>query len=154
VNSSNAYGLTGSAANQIAAGKRPLSSMSPSFIESPSAFAVFGTPGGSRIPSMVLLAMLSYFDGQPPSAWVAVPRYHHQYLPDVIEHEPTTFSASEIKQLQQRGHSLKNVERAYGNQQVLLWDKPSGAVEAARDPRGIGMASQWPVQSEQDVTAK
>ena len=146
VNSSNAYGLTGSAANQIAAGKRPLSSMSPSFIESPSTFAAFGTPGGSRIPSMVLLAMLSYLDGQPPSAWVAVPRYHHQYLPDVIEHEPTTFSASEIKQLQQRGHSLRNVERAYGNQQVLLWDKPSGAVEAASDPRGIGMASQWPAE--------
>ena len=146
VNSSNAYGLTGSAANQIAAGKRPLSSMSPSFIESPSAFAAFGTPGGSRIPSMVLLAMLSYLDGQPPSAWVAVPRYHHQYLPDVIEHEPTTFSPKEIKQLQQRGHGLKSVERAYGNQQVLLWDKPSGAVEAASDPRGIGMASQWPAE--------
>ncbi len=148
VNSSNAYGLTGSAANQIAPGKRPLSSMSPSFIDSPSAFAAFGTPGGSRIPSMVLLAMLSYFDGQPPSAWVATPRYHHQYLPDVIEYEPNAFSPAQIGQLQQRGHSLKNVERAYGSQQVLLWDKPSGAVEAASDPRGIGMASQWPASQE------
>jgi gamma-glutamyltranspeptidase / glutathione hydrolase len=146
LNSSNAYGLTGSAANQIAPGKRPLSSMSPSFIDSPSAFAAFGTPGGSRIPSMVLLAMLSYLDGQPPSAWVAAPRYHHQYLPDVIEYEPKAFSPAELSQLQQRGHSLKAVERAYGNQQVLLWDKASGAVEAASDPRGIGMASQLPVQ--------
>ncbi|MBX9754180.1 MAG: gamma-glutamyltransferase [Pseudomonadaceae bacterium] len=148
VNSSNAYGLTGSAANLIAAGKRPLSSMSPSFIESPSAFAVFGTPGGSRIPSMVLLAMLSYLDGQPPSAWVAVPRYHHQYLPDVIEYEPRAFSPSELTALQQRGHSLKAVERAYGNQHVLLWDKQSNSVEAASDPRGIGMASQWPTALE------
>jgi gamma-glutamyltranspeptidase / glutathione hydrolase len=146
LNSSNAYGLTGSAANQIAPGKRPLSSMSPSFIDSPSAFAAFGTPGGSRIPSMVLLAMLSYLDGQAPSAWVAAPRYHHQYLPDVIEYEPKAFSPAELSQLQQRGHSLKAVERAYGNQQVLLWDKASGAVEAASDPRGIGMASQLPVQ--------
>ncbi len=142
LHSSNAYGLTGSAANQIAPGKRPLSSMSPSFIDSPNSFAVFGTPGGSRIPSMVLLAMLSYLDEQPPSAWVAAPRYHHQYLPDVIEYEPNAFSPAELSQLQQRGHSLKAVERAYGNQQVLLWHKASGAVEAASDPRGIGLASQ------------
>lgn len=146
LNSSNAYGLTGSAANQIAAGKRPLSSMSPSFIDSQQAFAAFGTPGGSRIPSMVLLAMLGYLDGQPPSAWVAAPRYHHQYLPDQIEYEPKAFSPAELNQLQQRGHSLKAVERAYGNQQVLLWDKHSGAVEAASDPRGIGLASQLPME--------
>ena len=137
---SNSYGLSGSAANQIAAGKRPLSSMSPSFIDSPEAFATFGTPGGSRIPSMVLLAMLSYLDGQPLSAWVATPRYHHQYLPDVIEHEPNTFSPAEQAQLQQRGHHLKAVERPYGNQQVLLWNKRSGNVEGASDPRGIGRA--------------
>jgi gamma-glutamyltranspeptidase/glutathione hydrolase len=144
LNSSNAYGLTGSAANQIAPGKRPLSSMSPSFIDSPSTFAAFGTPGGSRIPSMVLLAMLSYLDDQAPSAWVAAPRYHHQYLPDVIEHEPKAFTPAELSQLQQRGHSLKAVERAYGNQQVLLWNKATGAVQAASDPRGLGLASQWP----------
>jgi gamma-glutamyltranspeptidase/glutathione hydrolase len=146
LNSSNAYGLTGSAAHQIAPGKRPLSSMSPSFIDSPSAFAAFGTPGGSRIPSMVLLAMLSYLDGQPPSAWVAAPRYHHQYLPDVIGYEPKAFSAQELSQLQQRGHPLKAVERAYGNQQVLLWNKASGAVDAASDPRGVGLASQLPAK--------
>lgn len=144
LNSSNAYGLTGSAANQIAAGKRPLSSMSPSFIDSPEAFAAFGTPGGSRIPSMVLLAMLEYFNGQPPAAWVAAPRYHHQYLPDVIEYEPNAFTAQELSQLKQRGHSLKNVERDYGNQQVILWNKQTNSVEAASDPRGIGLASQWP----------
>jgi gamma-glutamyltranspeptidase/glutathione hydrolase len=144
---SNSYGLSGSAANQIAGGKRPLSSMSPSFIDSPEAFATFGTPGGSRIPSMVLLAMLSYLDGQPPSAWVSTPRYHHQYLPDVIEHEANTFSPAEQAQLQQRGHSLKAVERPYGNQQVLLWNKHTGAVEGASDPRGIGQTQQfspWP----------
>jgi gamma-glutamyltranspeptidase/glutathione hydrolase len=145
---SNSYGLSGSAANLIAGGKRPLSSMSPSFIESSTAFASFGTPGGSRIPSMVLLAMLEYLDGKPPSTWVSAPRYHHQYLPDVIEYEPRAFSPAELSQLQQRGHSLKAVERAYGNQQVLLWNKQNGAVEAASDPRGIGMASQWPTALE------
>jgi gamma-glutamyltranspeptidase/glutathione hydrolase len=136
----NAYGLAGSQANAIAAGKRPLSSMSPSFIESDEAFAAFGTPGGSRIPSMVLLAMLEYLDGQPIARWPAVARYHHQFLPDVIEHEPDTFSAAQIAELQARGHQLKALERQYGNQQVLLWDKVSGAVQAASDPRGIGEA--------------
>jgi gamma-glutamyltranspeptidase/glutathione hydrolase len=89
---SNSYGLAGSQANAVAAGKRPLSSMSPTFIESPSQFASFGTPGGSRIPSMVLLSVLGFLEGRPVAEWPATPRYHHQYLPDVVEHEPGTFS--------------------------------------------------------------
>lgn len=135
---SNSYGLAGSEANAVAAGKRPLSSMSPSFIESPAEFAAFGTPGGSRIPSMVLLSMLEYLDGRPVSSWPAVPRYHHQYLPDVVEHEPGAFSASELEALQARGYSLKDVGRSYGNQQVLFWDKQNGRLESASDPRGVG----------------
>ena len=134
----NAYGLAGSQANAIAAGKRPLSSMSPTFIDSPGEFTSFGTPGGSRIPSMVLLSILQYLDGQPIASWPAVPRYHHQYLPDVIEHEPQAFSAAQAAELQARGYTLKNVGREYGNQQVLRWNKASGQVEAASDPRGIG----------------
>ncbi|WP_236234188.1 gamma-glutamyltransferase [Pseudomonas tohonis] len=136
----NAYGLAGSQANAVAAGKRPLSSMSPTFIESAKEFTAFGTPGGSRIPSMVLLSILEYLDGQPVARWPAVPRYHHQYLPDVIEHEPSTFSDAEIAALQARGYSLKRVERGYGNQQVLFWDKDGGRIEAASDPRGVGLA--------------
>lgn len=137
---SNAYGLAGSQANSIAAGKRPLSSMSPSFIESPQAFTAFGTPGGSRIPSMVLLAMLQYLDGQPVPAWPAQPRYHHQYLPDVVEFEPGALSAQIQAQLKSRGYSLKQTADTFGNQQVLLWDKQKRSVEAASDPRGVGAA--------------
>lgn len=144
VHGANAYGLSGSQANAIAAGKRPLSSMSPSFIDGPQAFAAFGTPGGSRIPSMVLLAMLEYLDEQPVARWPAVARYHHQFLPDVIEHEPQAFTSEQIAELQARGHQLKALERQYGNQQVLLWDKRSGVVEAASDPRGIGEAQVRP----------
>ncbi|MFV9683186.1 gamma-glutamyltransferase [Pseudomonas sp. NY15367] len=141
VQGANAYGLTGSQANTIAGGKRPLSSMSPSFIESVDEFAAFGTPGGSRIPSMVLLSMLEYLDEQPIARWPAVARYHHQFLPDVIEHEPDTFSDEQIAELEKRGHELKRLDRQYGNQQVLLWDKASGEVQAASDPRGIGEAT-------------
>ncbi|WP_252273574.1 gamma-glutamyltransferase [Pseudomonas subflava] len=140
---SNAYGLTGSQANAIAPGKRPLSSMSPTFIESEKELASFGTPGGSRIPSMVLLAILDYLDGKPVSQWPATPRYHHQYLPDVVEYEADAFSPGQLSGLELRGHKLKRVERRYGNQQVLLWRKDSGQVEAASDPRGVGRSALW-----------
>lgn len=140
IQGNNTYGLSGSQANSIAAGKRPLSSMSPSFIESPEEFVSFGTPGGSRIPSMVLLAMLEYLDNQPIQRWPAVARYHHQYKPDVIEYEPGAFSPAQIQQLEQLGHQLKATNRPYGNQQVLRWNKRTQALEAASDPRGIGLA--------------
>ncbi len=140
---SNAYGLAGSQANSIAAGKRPLSSMSPSFIESSEAFAAFGTPGGSRIPSMVLLSMLQYLDGQPVATWPAVARYHHQYLPDVVEHEPDAFTQEQMTELRARGYQLKEVSRGYGNQQVLFWNKTDKKVEAASDPRGVGEAQRF-----------
>lgn len=143
---SNAYGLAGSQANAVAPGKRPLSSMSPSFIESPTQFASFGTPGGSRIPSMVLLSMLQYLDGQPVPTWPAVPRYHHQYLPDVVEYEPGAFTAPQLAELKARGYRLKETGRAYGNQQVLLWHKDDGQVEAASDPRGVGVSEVMPRQ--------
>ncbi len=139
VQGANAYGLSGSQANSITAGKRPLSSMSPSFIENAEEFASFGTPGGSRIPSMVLLAMLEYLDQQPIEHWPAA-RFHHQFMPDVIEHEPQAFSAAETSALTALGHQLKSTGRPYGNQQVLLWNKVNGAVKAASDPRGIGLA--------------
>jgi len=144
IEGSNAYGLVGSQANAIAGGKRPLSSMSPTFIESDAAMASFGTPGGSRIPSMVLLSVLAYLEGRPVEAWPAVPRFHHQYLPDRVQYEADAFDESQIAALRARGHRLSLIERDYGNQQVLFWDKRSGAVQAASDPRGIGRALTVP----------
>jgi gamma-glutamyltranspeptidase/glutathione hydrolase len=137
---SNSYGLAASAANAVAGGKRPLSSMSPSFIESPTEFAAFGTPGGSRIPSMVLLAMLEYLDGQPIGHWPAVPRYHHQYLPDQVQFEPGAFSTEQQARLKDRGYVLRQTSGTYGNQQVLFWHKDSNQLQAASDPRGLGVA--------------
>lgn len=137
----NAYGLVGNAANAIAPGKRPLSSMTPSIVNTTNSSAIIGTPGGSRIISMVLLGMLEHMQGKEVESWVARPRFHHQYLPDVIQHEPDTFSQAEQQALRARGHQLKNVGRHYGNMQVILWDKDSGEVSAASDPRGYGSAS-------------
>ena len=137
----NTYGLLGGMANTLEPGKRPLSSMSPSFIESPDAFTAFGTPGGSRIPSIVLLSMLQYLDDQPVANWVSAPRYHPQYMPDVMEYEPGAFTVEQLDELRERGYQLKETRRDFGNQQVVLWRKNNASVEAASDPRGEGVSA-------------
>ena len=137
----NAYGLVGAEANAIAPGKRPLSSMSPSFVISQNHNAIIGTPGGSRIITMVMLGMLEHLQGKPVEDWVSRARFHHQYLPDVIQHEPDTFTEEQKTRLQAMGHGLKDVGRRYGNMQAILWNKKENKVTAASDPRGIGTAT-------------
>jgi gamma-glutamyltranspeptidase/glutathione hydrolase len=134
----NAFGLVGDKANEIAPNKRPLSSMTPSFVETPKGLMIIGTPGGSYIISMVLLGTLNYLDGMNAAQIVKYPRYHHQYLPDVVDYEPGALSGSEIAQLQAKGQTLKESSRRWGNMQVITWDFADGKVEAASDPRGEG----------------
>ena len=136
----NVYGLVGGQANAIEAGKRMLSSMSPTFIETKEYIGVLGTPGGSRIISMVLLGILDAEQGHTPESWVNLPRYHHQYLPDVIQHEPGTFKDGMRAKLKEKGHQLKSVGRQYGNMHAILWDKKSNTLMAASDRRGSGLA--------------
>ncbi len=136
----NVYGLVGAQANAIAGGKRMLSSMSPTFVEDDERVAILGTPGGSRIITMVLLGILEMADDRSPLEWVTHPRFHHQYLPDRIEFEPDAFDERLQEQLAAMGHSLKSLDHAYGNMQAILWDKGSGKVQAASDPRGMGKA--------------
>jgi gamma-glutamyltranspeptidase/glutathione hydrolase len=135
----NAYGLVGADANAIAAGKRPLSSMTPTFLESDDAVVMLGTPGGSRIITMVLLATLEFAHGRGGSAdWIGLPRFHHQYLPDVVVYEPGAFDESERRALMQLGYRLEVVSEGYGNMQAVTWHKKTGRVEAVSDPRGEG----------------
>lgn len=134
----NAYGLVGNAANKIEPGKRPLSSMTPTFIETANETAIIGTPGGSRIISMVFLGSIEFLKRQPVEQWVARPRFHQQYLPDVVEYENAAFSNEELSVLKTRGYSLQPTGRNYGNMQVILQSEKS--VNAASDPRGIGYA--------------
>jgi gamma-glutamyltranspeptidase/glutathione hydrolase len=134
----NAFGLVGNAANAIAPNKRSLSSMAPSFIETPKGLMIIGTPGGSYIISMVLLGTLDYLDGMSAADIVKDPRYHHQYLPDVVDYEKGALSESEIARLQAMGHTLKEGSRRWGNMEVVTWDFATGKVEAASDPRGEG----------------
>ncbi|MAA75017.1 MAG: gamma-glutamyltransferase [Salinisphaeraceae bacterium] len=137
----NAYGLIGGGANAIAPGKRPLSSMSPSFIESDERLAIIGTPGGSRIISMVLLGMLKFTQGGTAQDIVGLPRFHHQYQPDEILYEPGALRESEKTELEQMGHTLKLSSREYGDMHVIVWDKQADRLHAASDPRGMGKPS-------------
>jgi gamma-glutamyltranspeptidase/glutathione hydrolase len=136
----NVYGLVGADANAIEAGKRPLSSMTPTFVESDEGVAILGTPGGSRIITMVLLGILDMAEGGGPQSWVSLPRYHHQYLPDVVQFEHEAFDAGLQQALRARGHELKPLDTGYGNMQAIYWDRKTGEVTAASDPRGIGSA--------------
>lgn len=136
----NVYGLVGGSANAIEPGKRMLSSMTPTFVESTDEIAILGTPGGSRIISMVLLGVLRLEEGMSAEQWVAAPRFHHQYLPDQIEFEPGALSKAMQQGLQNMGHSLKPLEQTYGNMQAVIWNRSSGDIQAVSDTRGIGKA--------------
>jgi len=139
----NLYGLVGATANAIAPGKRMLSSMSPTFVTHDDRVAIIGTPGGSRIITMVLHAILAAIDGAPVETWVTQRRFHHQYLPDQLLHEAGAFSAEQQQRLRARGHHLQQVDD-YGNMQALLWDRKRQQVSVASDPRGEGSALRLP----------
>ncbi len=133
----NVYGLYGGKANAIAPGKRPLSSMSPMFLENEQGILIAGTPGGSRIISTLLLSIINFVDRNQtdPKKLVANPRYHHQYLPDEIVIEPHAFNTQWIKALEAKGHTVKTSARRWGNMQLILFDKRSGKMHAASDLR-------------------
>ncbi len=148
----NAFGVMGYAANAPKPGKRMLSSMTPTFMESADKVVVLGTPGGSRIITMVLLGILGYDDGLTAQQVAALPRYHHQWLPDLIEAESGTFDAGTIKQLQAMGHRIdlpgdtaaggRGSSHVWGNLQTVEWDRRSNVLSGGSDPRNpVGSAA-------------
>lgn len=136
----NAYGLLGAGANEIQPGKRMLSSMTPTFLENDQGVAILGTPGGSRIISMVILGVLERMNGSDAREIVAKPRFHHQYMPDVLQFEAGAISTEELQVLKAFGHDTKEVGRKYGNMNAVTWDYDTGEVVSGADPRGVGMA--------------
>ncbi|OTE95541.1 gamma-glutamyltransferase [Crenothrix sp. D3] len=136
----NGYGFVGGVANAIAPGKRMLSSMTPTFLESETDIAVIGTPGGSRITSMMLLAALDFVKGNGAESWVQVKRFHHQFMPDFIEYESGALTDIEVKNLEDMGHQLKETKYPYGNMQAVSLNKITKLLSAATDKRGEGRA--------------
>ena len=136
----NAYGLIGGDANAPGPGKRPLSSMSPTIVfRDGRVFMVTGTPGGSRIITMVLQVILNVIDHRMNIAEaVAAPRIHHQWLPDQVFAEQG-LSPDTIRLLEAKGHKVV-VGATMGSANSILVT-PDGITGAA-DPRQRGTLAE------------
>lgn len=134
----NMFGLIGAKANEIAPEKRMLSSMTPTIVEKDNKlWMVVGTPGGSTIITSVLQTILNVYEfnmGMQES--VNQPRFHHQWLPDVIMIEPNQFDRNIINQLKSIGYAIdERNSRIIGKVDAILVLN-NGKLEAGADPRG------------------
>ena len=134
----NAFGLVHSHANGIEPGKRMLSSMTPTFLESGRGLAILGTPGGSRIVTMVLLGALAWMEGADAEGIVGLPRVHHQYIPDSVSFEAGAMDKELQAALAELGHELRESSRPWGNMQAITLNHADGTLTAASDPRRSG----------------
>jgi gamma-glutamyltranspeptidase/glutathione hydrolase len=134
----NAYGVLGYDANAVAPGRRPLSSMTPSFMIGKDKIAVIGGKGGSRIITEVLLGMLAIEQGMSPQQAVALPRFHHQYLPDTIVMEPGALTAETMNVLAKMGYSFDQSPKPWTYYvHAVEWDRASNTLSGGADPRNI-----------------
>jgi gamma-glutamyltranspeptidase/glutathione hydrolase len=131
----NMFGLVGKEANSIAPGKRMLSSMTPTIVEKQGElFLVLGAPGGSTIITAVLQTFLNVVEfGMPLPEAVAAPRFHHQWLPDMITYEKGAFSEEVLQELTDMGHQFREINRMAVIKAIQRL--PDGSFISAADPR-------------------
>ena len=141
----NLYGLIGGKANSIAPEKRMLSSMTPSIVEkNGNLFMVLGTPGGSTIITSVLQTILNVYDfkmGMQEA--VNAPRFHHQWIPDVITFEPNGFSSSTLKKLKEKGYIISEKNNTIIGKVDAILKMTNGKLEAGADKRGDDAADGY-----------
>jgi len=137
----NMFGLVGGKANAVAPQKRMLSSMTPTILEKDGKlFMVVGTPGGSTIITSVFQTILNVVEhNMSMQQAVAAPRFHHQWLPDEIQHEEEAISEEVRAILRSKGYELKQRGR-FGRVDAILV-LPDGKLEAGADPRGDDAAA-------------
>lgn len=139
----NMFGLVGGTANAIEPGKRMLSSMTPTIIEKDGElWMVLGTPGGSTIITSVLQTFLNVYEfGMTMQEAVQAPRFHHQWIPDVVMFEPGTLSEEIRNQLKDLGYvSRDDILPEIGKVAAILV-LPGNELEAGADPRGDDAAA-------------
>ena len=138
------FSLVQSDQNSIAPGRRPVSSMTPTILLRNGQLSfVAGSPGGPRIVSATLLAVLQWMRfGGDPQALINAPRVHHQWLPDVLYVE-RTLPADVVRALEARGHTVK-VRSWIGQVNAIGIDPVSSNRLGAADPRRAGAAAGYP----------
>ncbi len=136
----NVYGLVGDEGNKIEPGKRMLSSMSPTLVlKDDQPFLILGAPGGPRIITVVAQALVNFIRfGKSLNETVRQPRFHHQWLPDLIYLEQGGFDINTTQELIRYGHTIKECE-PFSDLQAVFIDG-NGAMAAASDPRNRGVA--------------
>ena len=141
----NMFGLVGSKANAIAPGKRMLSSMTPTIVEkNGKLWMIVGTPGGSTIITSVFQTILNTYEfGMEMQAAVEAPRFHHQWLPDVVVLEPNQFTQAQIQPLQEKNYTIEEkLTRIIGRVDAIMIAE-EGTISTGADPRGDDAAAVW-----------
>jgi gamma-glutamyltranspeptidase/glutathione hydrolase len=134
----NMFGLVGAKANEIAPQKRMLSSMTPTIIEkNGQLFMVVGTPGGSTIITSVLQTILNVHEFKMTmQEAVNAPRFHHQWLPDVIKMEPNSFDKTTKSELKKLGYTIDESNSPVIGKVAAILVLPNGKLEGGADKRG------------------
>jgi gamma-glutamyltranspeptidase/glutathione hydrolase len=139
----NMFGLIGNEANSIAPQKRMLSSMTPTIVEkNGKLFMVVGSPGGSTIITSVLQTILNVYEyGMSMQESVNAPRFHHQWLPDLITFEPNTFEPKTIETLKTKGYLINEKTTPVIGKVDAILVLPNNNLEGGADFRGDDKAS-------------
>jgi gamma-glutamyltranspeptidase/glutathione hydrolase len=145
-----ADGLIGTEPNLARPGKRMISSMTPTIVSRGGALVmVTGSPGGRTIINTVLQTLLNVLDhGMNVQEAIDAPRFHHQWLPDRINHERHGFSPDTLAILRKRGHALREIQ-SQGVAEAITLDPKAGVLEAGVDRRAPdgGAAGVPPVRA-------
>ena len=140
----NLYGLVGGKANAIEPEKRMLSSMTPAIVEKNKIpYLVVGSPGGSKIITSVAQVISNVIDfNMNIREAVEAPRFHHQWLPDVVRYEEYGFAKDVLDILEGKGHKLEKINDL-GNIQAILWEEDSAEWTGWSDPRRNGVSKGY-----------